>query len=487
MLTKMVDGLSDEDSSKLVVKHLLEINEVPADSDSRILYIAAEGIKKQKTLVYNAMCRAILVIAIGVVGVLVTPPFGFMFAILVGLVYFIYDYNHSRRNNNQLEKMVTLSGDLDEKRHVLKQLNKQLQTQNKLLNDEVNIISQFEIIKEEKHRVQSNLANITSYNNHLTNIIRGVNHEVSPWLGSIGNIASLAKEELSERMSKQHIIDPCDFELAKYLDEIKKAARQAADVLVFTSKNVKKLRNWSTKKSNINDTIRSWVYIALMEHDIKGRLNESNLIIDYRSLNFEAIHSPMLVSQIILNIVKNAIDHNETSLDTLQVKIYGNSENTLYIEDNGCGIAANVINDIFKVGVSTKKDSVMPTGLGLASTVDYCMLMDAIIRVESKVNKYTRFHLVFKTSSTDTSRRVKEENVNRRSAYYQVIKDGHANKEKDIMTDVPMNAPPEQPTACKLYQKTPSSASIEITPTPTPDTELRMRMVEIDDTLKKLN
>lgn len=475
--------ISDEDSSKLVVKHLMDVNDTASDTESKLLYAAADAIKKKRTLLGNSFLRACVVIGIGAVGVLVAQPFGYIFAGVIGAVYFIYDYNYSQRNNTQLEKLIVLSADLDEKRHVLKELNKQLQGQNKLLNDKVNIISQFETIKEEKHRVQTNLANITSYNNHLTNIIRGVNHEVSPWLGSIGNIASLAKDELSERIAASQTVNESDFELVKYLDEIKKAARQAADVLVLTSKNVKKLRNWSTTKSNIIDTIRSWGYIALMEHDIKGRLNESNLIIDHRTLNFEAVHSPMLVSQIILNLVKNSIDHNEDFLDDLKVKIYGNSENTLYIEDNGKGIPPNVINDIFKPGVSTKKDSNLPSGLGLASTVDYCMLMNAVIRVESKVGKYTRFHIVFKTSLTDTARRVKDEDITRRSAYYQVIREPHSNKEEDIMTDVPMNTPLE-PVSC--YKKTPSCASIEIIP-PRPDTEFRMRMVEIDETLKKLN
>jgi signal transduction histidine kinase len=479
----MNDNLSDEDSSQLIVKHLMDIGDVASDSESKLLYAAADAVKHKKTILRNSFLRALVVVCIGVVGVLVAHPLGYLFAFAVGLVYFAYDFEHSKRSNKQLEKLITLSADLDEKRHVLK-------VQNKLLNDKVNIISQFETIKEEKHRVQTNLANITSYNNHLTNIIRGVNHEVSPWLGSIGNIASLARDELSERIEKSHAISESDLELVKYLDEIKKAARQAADVLVLTSKNVKKLRNWSTSKSNLLDTIRSWGYIALMEHDIKGRLNTDNMHIDYKTLNFEAVHSPMLVSQIILNLVKNSIDHNEDFLDHLIVKIYGDGENTLFIEDNGKGIPANIINDIFKVGISTKKDSNLPSGLGLASTVDYCMLMNAIIRVESKVGKYTRFHIVFKTSNTDTARRVKDEDITRRSAYYQVIKEVHTGKEKDIITnglaDTPVEVTPLG-TPNIPYQKTPSCATIEVVPVSNPDTEFRMRMVEIDETLKKLN
>jgi hypothetical protein len=165
----------------------------------------------------------------------------------------------------------------------------------------------------------------------------------------------------------------------------------------------------------------------------------------------------------------------------LTVKIYGNGEDTLYVEDNGKGIPTKVINDIFKVGVSTKKDTVLPSGLGLSSTVDYCMLMGSIIRVESKVGKYTRFHIVFKTHMTD-SQRITHDDPNRRSSYYQIIKQPSADKDKEleIGTDVPFNTPVES-----QYKKTPSSAAIEVVPNP--DTEFRMRMVEIDETFKKLN
>jgi signal transduction histidine kinase len=336
------------------------------------------------------------------------------------------------------------------------------------------MVSQVETIKEEKFRIQSNLANITSYNNHLTNIIRGINHEVSPWLGSIGNIVSIAKEDYMRNMSRAgKTITNADLEMIKYFDEAKKAAKQAADVLVLTSKNMKKLRNWSTTKSNIKDTVNSWCYIALMEHDIKGRINESNLKVDQKSLNFEVLHSPMLVSQIILNLVKNAIDHNENMLDDLVIKIYGDGDKTIYIEDNGKGIERNIINNIFKPGVSTKQDSNLPSGLGLASTVDYCMLMGAMIKVESRVNKYTRFHITFKKDGTELINN--GESIDRRSAYYEIITE-----------------PTKEPVAKKhsivphtTYNRTPSCESIEIDPE-RQGSEFRRRIAVIDETLQKL-
>lgn len=455
---------SDEDSSQLLIKHLAEATD-GTDSGSRLMLAVADTVKRKNTLLRDSVLRSILVLVVGIFGVLVEIPIGFVFAVAMAIIYFAYDYSLSKKNNKQLEKLLDLSADIDEKRQVLKDLNRQLQNKNKILHDEVNIHNQLEAIKEEKHRAQTNLTNITSYNNHLTNIIRGINHEVSPWLGSIGNIAAFAKDDLCEHIKNPSIPCPCQ-DLVKNLDDIKKAARQAADVLVLTSKNVKKLRNWSLSRSNLLDTINSWGYIALMENDIKSKLNEHTIVIDKDSLDFEASHSPMMVSQIILNLVKNSIDHNEHMIDDLRVKIYGNGENILYVEDNGKGIPDNILNDIFKPGVSTKKDFGLPTGLGLASNVDYCMFMRAKIKVESKVGKFTRFHIVFKNSSTDTSRRTKDDDIERRSAYYQIIKDSQSQHQN-------------------IIKKYPSCASIEVIPES--DTKAMKRINEIDETLKKLN
>lgn len=427
---------------------------------------AEHTVKIENTIMYLALIRSLIFCFIIVTSIVLPIQFELPFIIFVGFLYFMYDFTLSKRINKQskqVEQLVVLNSNIDEESQELKKRNDKLQSQNNVLSNKVELISQFESIKEEKLRVQTNLANITSYNNHLTNIIRGVNHEVSPWLGSVGNIASLAKEELNEKINKN--INERDIEINKYLDEIKKAARQASDVLVLTSKNVKKLRNWSTTKSKLVDTVQSWCYIALMEHDIKGRLNNHNLNIDINSLDFDALHSPMLVSQIILNLVKNSIDHNEHMADELIVKIYGDGVNTLFVEDNGKGIPSNIIKNIFVPGVTTKQDSNLPCGLGLASTVDYCMLMGAIIRVESKVGKYTRFHIVFKMSATDTYKTKIEGSMGSRSAYYQVIN----------QTDVPHS-----------YTKQPSCTQIEIVPTTNPDTEFIARLYEIDSTLKNL-
>jgi sensor histidine kinase regulating citrate/malate metabolism len=96
-------------------------------------------------------------------------------------------------------------------------------------------------------------------------------------------------------------------------------------------------------------------------------------------------------------------------LDTLQIKIYGNSLNKYLIyEDNGKGISPQLLNNIFRdFGVSTKNISGEIHGFGLYSCLQYCLSMSAVITVDSKEGHYTRFTIKFdriqKTiSSSDT-------------------------------------------------------------------------------------
>jgi K+-sensing histidine kinase KdpD len=200
-----------------------------------------------------------------------------------------------------------------------------------------------------------------------------------------------------------------------------------------------------------------------MEHDIKGRLNNDNLKIHHKSLNFDAVHSPMLVSQIILNIVKNSVDHNSHMLDDLVVNIYGNNKDIIYIEDNGKGIPPSIISNIFNPGISTKSDISTPSGIGLASTVDYCMIMNAIIRVESKVNRFTRFHIQFSSEISGTIN-VKENDIWYRNKYFQVI---------------------NTPETDSIYKKQKSGVNISVLPIK--DTALEKRINDIDENFKKLN
>jgi signal transduction histidine kinase len=228
---------------------------------------------------------------------------------------------------------------------------------------------------------------------HLANVISGINHEISPWLGSIANIVKRLEANI-ERAD-----DPAKLEAFRKLCEaklkdIEMACEQAAKILSMISHNVKKVQTYAVDTYNLKDTVESWVSLILMDRHIKSAINENNIVVDFSSLDFDIIHSPMLLSQVILNLAKNTVDHNQHMLDGLKIRIYGNDRCLIY-EDNGKGIPDSRIQSIFEPGLTTKTGEIGQHGFGLSACMDYCVSMGAMLWAESDSKSYTRFIINF--------------------------------------------------------------------------------------------
>jgi signal transduction histidine kinase len=166
------------------------------------------------------------------------------------------------------------------------------------------------------------------------------------------------------------------------------------------SKDVKKVQKYDTFTSNIYDTIISWVRLTITDRSIKENLSENNFIIDNNTLHFSCNHSPLLVSQVILNLVKNSIDHNQNMLDNLKIKISGDiDKKCLIYEDNGRGIPEPNLDSIFMPGVTTKEKDKEIHGIGLSLCRDYCSTMGAILLAEP-YDRGAKFVIFFEYDST---------------------------------------------------------------------------------------
>jgi signal transduction histidine kinase len=245
-------------------------------------------------------------------------------------------------------------------------------------------------IVEEKERQIREAASMT---HHLSNVISGMNHELSPWIGGIKNKIS----RLSSKSRSTVISLP---EIAVKLTDIIKACDSMSLILDNLSKDVKKVQNYDTFNSNILDTIVSWVRLTISDRSIKESISEENFIIDKSTLSFNCNHSPLLVSQIVLNLVKNSIEHNGHMLETLKIRISGDHEMKYIIyEDNGKGIPDSNLTSIFVPGVTTKNNDKEIHGLGLSLCQDYCSTMGAVIIAEqSKIG--ARFVIFFESDNT---------------------------------------------------------------------------------------
>lgn len=247
--------------------------------------------------------------------------------------------------------------------------------------------------KENKHETEmtSRIQTASSFHNHLSNVIAGINHEVSPWLGGASNTAARLSSLLDE-IKDINDLDKCK----KKVEKIIYALDQASSLLSMLSSSVKRLQNYSLVNADVKDTINSWVRVTLTDRLIKNLISKDNIEIDQHSLDFKVKHSPMLLSQVIFNLAKNSIEHNQHMLDTLKVRIYGYPDKkSIIYEDNGKGIPREKLNNLFKPGFTSKDENPQSHGLGLSACMDYCISMGASIWARSEEGQYTRFIIKF--------------------------------------------------------------------------------------------
>lgn len=256
--------------------------------------------------------------------------------------------------------------------------------------------NQEKLSSQEKYdnELSEHLKHTASYSAHLSNVISGVNHEVQPWIGGIQNIVT--------RIELQLNTDPelaCT-KLDKKLQSIKYSCEQTRSLLQLLSTNVKKLNEYNNEPSNLLDTLESWVSITLMDRFIKDLIDERNFIMEKDKLDWDTVHSPMLLAQVILNLVKNSLEHNPDILDSLQITFTGDPEQSKFIyKDNGKGIPSEMIETIFQAGITTKEYNKNQHGFGLALCSEYCLSMGAIL--EAKVsNDGACFIITFDQSDT---------------------------------------------------------------------------------------
>lgn len=234
---------------------------------------------------------------------------------------------------------------------------------------------------------------------HLANVICGINHEISPWLGNIANVvnrleSSIKKLEAEFPNGVDPKIDAFKIKLEDKLKDIRMACEQSVNILTVLSRNVKKIQTYSVGDYNVKETIESWASLILMDRVLKADINESNIDIDYKSLDFISKHSPMLLTQVILNLAKNSIDHNQHMLDSLKLKIAG-YDNCLIFTDNGKGIPPDMLDTLFEPGITTKEGDKGQHGFGLSACMDYCISMGAMMWVDSDGKSYTSFIINF--------------------------------------------------------------------------------------------
>jgi len=180
-----------------------------------------------------------------------------------------------------------------------------------------------------------------------------------------------------------------DDDIQKYLDIISKSSQKIDELLTALLKPSIANRDFSGTIS-----LHALLDEVIQQSDDRLLLKEIEVA---RAYNIEDIKISTNISQLkiaLTNIIINAID--AMPAHTGKLKLVTKSTEThyiLHIEDNGCGIKPEYLNDIFKPYFTNKPDGL---GLGLTATERILRSNNIEVIVGSKVGSGTIFTLLFK-------------------------------------------------------------------------------------------
>lgn len=215
-------------------------------------------------------------------------------------------------------------------------------------------------------------------------------HEI---MNSIAPISSLA--ETLQSQIQMHISDPEANELeVDDLDTGIESIKKRSEGLLKFAKTYRSLNKIT--KLNLSQILVRELFESikiLMDPSLKNKNIELVFKEDHLDLKIEI--DTYLIEQVLINLILNAVHacqdrENPRIVLSAQKNLEGNS--ILNISDNGIGIPAEFIDDIFVPFFSTKKSG---SGIGLSLSKQIMLLHNGKIEVHSIEGKGTEISLVF--------------------------------------------------------------------------------------------
>ncbi|NCB01620.1 MAG: GHKL domain-containing protein [Spirochaetia bacterium] len=215
----------------------------------------------------------------------------------------------------------------------------------------------------------------------LTTVAAGVAHEIKNPLASIGIHLQLLRKAF-ERKKQLSLSDS-----SRYLDVIDEEIERLNSIVVDFLFAVRPM-DVRLRLEHINrivDDVCTFVTYELGEYNITLKRDLEDYLPKLRV-------DENLIKQVLLNIIKNAMNAMEKKGGLLSIKTrnYGNSV-AISIQDNGCGMDEKTQNKIFEPYFTTKE-----TGSGLGLTMVFKVMKEhgGDITVKSALNKGTTFTLL---------------------------------------------------------------------------------------------
>lgn len=227
--------------------------------------------------------------------------------------------------------------------------------------DEKEIDSWIRLIRVLAHEIMNSIAPITSLSDTLLSLHKNDSTEIE---------ASQLKENTINGL---HVISKTGKGLISFVESYRKFTR---------------IPKPERESIDMNEFIHRMVILCSMEPHFENITIQTKI----QPENLKICADPNLLGQVMLNIMKNAIQAMKGRKNSkLQVNVENNANQTLIkITDNGPGIVPEILNEIFVPFFTTKTEG---TGIGLSIARQIMRAHGGNIKVSSIPEKETTFTL----------------------------------------------------------------------------------------------
>lgn len=241
--------------------------------------------------------------------------------------------------------------------------------------------------KEHHHLLEKSMKEADAANKAKSTFLFNISHDIRTPMNAIIGYADLSEKHLDDKDILKHYVENikvCGEKMLSIIDSVLELSRIENNEIVI-----------SNKITNISEGFDSCIamFEAPTQEKNQKLITCKNIIYPYVYL--DGVH----VSEIILNIVSNAIKYTqyggEIHVSIKQVKIDDNScEMIIAVQDNGIGMSKGYQKHIFE-SFSREKSSTVSgiegTGLGMGIVKRLVDLMNGEISLESELGKGSKF------------------------------------------------------------------------------------------------
>ncbi|MHA2277316.1 MAG: PAS domain-containing protein, partial [Candidatus Kariarchaeaceae archaeon] len=245
----------------------------------------------------------------------------------------------------------------------------------------------------------------------IGNLAGGIAHDLNNTLSGVMGYASILRAQETSKENKEY--------LEKVINASERAARLIDRLQTFTKKQVDQLINVDLN-SIVQDTYE------MLNPSLRSKIE---ITLDLDNEIYEIDGDPTQISQVVMNLMINAIDAVENygsitiSTETCDVndldqftiksdKMIPGKFVKMRVQDTGKGIPEDSMSNILEPFYTTKKEGeVKGSGLGLTIVYNVVTNHGGIIDIESTVNKGTNFDIYFPMGNLISDQKIQDTKV----------------------------------------------------------------------------